>query len=60
MEKKYDIWIDYDYEGWHPEWGLDTVELAKSMEGCHNRKQSYVVYDCSGMVIEHWFQENER
>ena len=60
MEKKYDIWIDYGCEGWSPEWALDMIELDKTMERCHRRRQAYVVYDCSGMVVEQLFVENER
>lgn len=52
MEKKYDIWIDYDYEGWDYEFGLDSVDLEKATKKHDNADRRYFVYESAALVME--------
>lgn len=58
--KLYDIWVHYGYADWSPKRNVDVLERGKIMEDCHKYKQSYIVYDSSGLIVEQLFVENER
>lgn len=52
MEKKYDIWIDYDYEGWDYEYGLTLVEVDEYVQKCEKADRRYFVYESAALVME--------